>query len=145
MLIEDELPLRLCIVEHSHLSAADNGQFLLLVRVQPAYKDVRSHAAVEFAGRQGCVENPRVQVATSVARHRGGHFAKKKENGGNVVRRETPKNVLRSSQVAQIQKGGIDVFNAPEFATPDQVPQFDHGGVVLKNVSDHQNRLLFRR
>src|SRR5208337_3023690 len=145
MRIQNEFLIGLSIIEHGHLAVADDDQLLFFERVQPTQEDVRLDAARKAQNRQRDIGNRMVQIAGPLRSDRGGHFIQQVENGGNVVRSKTPKNVFFCSEFAEVQPGRADVFNLSQFALLEHAPELDHCGMIVEQVPDHQNARVCAR
>src|SRR5262249_20816302 len=93
MRIEDELRVRLRIIEDGHLAVAYHDELLLLVWMEPADENVRLDATGEVEKRQRDVRDRMAQVAAALRCNSHRVFFKQMNDCGNIVRRETPQNI----------------------------------------------------
>src|SRR5258708_31173664 len=137
--VEDKLVFRLHVVEDRHLPVSNDYELLFLEGVQPADEVMRCDAACKVTACKRYVGHIGVEIVAAVRRHRSRLFAKEIQNCGNIVRRETPKNILLCAKFSEIQARGIDVLNLAEVAFTNKRFQHLNRGVVLKQVPDHQD------
>src|SRR5208282_5532296 len=139
MLIENQFLVSFRVVKNRHLAIADNHEFLLLKRMQPAHKNVSLDTALEAQDCQGHIGNRMVQIAGPLRRYGSGRLTQKMENRSDIMGSEAPKNIFLCAEFAEIQSGGADVFHAAQFAKVQQAAQFNDRRVILKQVTNHQN------
>ena len=134
-----------CIVEDKHTVAAHNDKFLLFVGVEPAHEDMCADPRGEFQICHRYVGDAGVQ---EVAAHRidiARLFTGQAQDDRDVVRGERPQNVFLPADLAQGKAARIDILKAAYGPLVDEFLQADHGGVVLKDVADEEDFLLFLR
>src|SRR4051794_34998553 len=137
--IEQELSLPwLAIIEHRHPVGADNDEALLLIRVEPRYKDVRLLAARESQVRRRYVGDRPVQeiAADGLDLHRLG--ADERKDHRYVVWGEGPQDVLLAPDLSEVEAARVDILQPSEPALADEVAQLQERRVVLQDVPDHE-------
>src|SRR5215470_2448289 len=115
--IENELCVRLRIIEHRHFAIADNDQLLLLEGVQPTDENVRLHATGKIQERERHIGDRMIQVAAALRCDGGRIFLEQVNDCGNIVRREAPEDVLLGSQLSKVEARRADVFDAAKFTS----------------------------
>ena len=91
------------VIEHRHLLATDDGQLLFFERMQPTHEDVRRNATAEIAYRHGSIGHLRIKVAATLAGNSDRHLIQQKQNRGDVVGSETPKDVFLGPELSKVQ------------------------------------------
>jgi hypothetical protein len=102
MRVEEELVFWFHVIEESHLSVTHDNEPLLLVRMEPAYKDMRSDAGGEGQSAERDISDLLVQIIGSHACNMIWHFTCQSENHGDVMGSKAPKDIFLSPDLAQI-------------------------------------------
>ena len=101
--IKNEFVFGLRVVEDGHFVAADDDELLLFEWMQPADEDVRFDAALEAENRESDIGNWMIEIAGALSGDGRGGFTEKVKDCGDVMGRETPKDVFFRAELAKIQ------------------------------------------
>ncbi len=77
---------------------------------------MRAHAIVEQQVRDGHIGDVGLNVVASGCGNLNRHCVEQPENDGDVVRRETPEDILFTSHFSETQSVGVDVVDDAEIA-----------------------------
>src|SRR6185437_925097 len=139
MRIQHEFAVGAHVVENRHFLAANNREFLLLERMEPADKNMGFDAAREIESAERRVHKRRSQKTSPLRGHARRALAQEEQDCGDIVGSKTPKDVFLGAQFAQIQPRRMNVLNAAQFARADQAFEFADCRVKLQNVADLQD------
>jgi hypothetical protein len=140
--IEDEL-FGCGVVKDGHLGRADDDQALLLKGMKPGDEDVGADAVGEAELRERDVWDVGIEVAAALAGDGLRLFAEEAKQDGDVVGREGPEDVFFSADFADVEAVGVDVVDPAEVAVGDEALELAYSGVVLEDVADHEDPLVF--
>ena len=98
---------------------------------------MRSDPVRELQMRRRDVGYARMEVRAADRPHLRRRLASKRQDHREIVRRETPEDILLAADAAEIETTGIEVLNSAELAGPHKLAQFEEGWVELQQVADH--------
>ncbi len=127
------------VVEDGHLLRADDHELLLLGGMEPTDEDVAGDAAAEPQAAEGHVDHAGREIALPFGLGGNRLLAQQVQHHGDVVRGEAPEDVLLGADQPHVQAVGVAVEDSPQGPLVDELPQFDHGGVVEQDVPDHED------
>ena len=126
------------IVEDDHPVATDDNQAMILIRMEPRDEHMGALAAGKPQLCRGHVGDRLVEVGRAGGRYLVGLFPDQGQNHGNIVRGETPEDVLLAPDFPQVQPVRVEVLQAAQRALADQFPKLQKRRVVLQQMPDHQ-------
>ena len=122
---------------------ADDGEFLLLKRINPAYMDMGVNSTGKAERGERDIGDPLVQVGFADASNLIRQLASdKRKDDGKIVRSEAPEGIFLAPDFAEIEPVGSDVLQLAEFAGCQKLLNFSHAGVILKKVPNHEDESL---
>jgi len=103
-----------------HLLIAHHHQLLLLEGMEPGDKNVSFYSAGKVHGGEGGIGYVMLQVTATSSVYCYRHFPQEHKNHRDVMRCETPENILFDSYLADIESVGIQVLDLAQFAVVHQ-------------------------
>src|SRR5207249_12078332 len=80
-----------------------------------------------------------MKVVAPLRLHSVGHLSQQPQDDRKGMEGERPQNIFFAADFSQVETVRIDVLEAPKFSSVDQYLEFENGGVVPQQMSDHED------